>query len=139
MARNVPRTWQWTRSYLACAKPILNSNSVEFITVVGADSHETDTVMAKKIAEGCQLKHVTLPRERASPSQIALFIKRNGHCVGDSNALYHPSVWPIAHSHIFFGGLGGEFARAFLWRKRDTQIEELDMRIRVDADWVAGE
>ncbi|WP_417807007.1 hypothetical protein [Thioclava sp.] len=107
-----------TRMMLACARPFIDR--LDCVTITGRDRHQTDTVLAKKITRELGLSHRELPRVNADPMQHARFLRRGGHCNGDSNALYHPSVWPIADSHVFLGGLGGEVARAFLWRKGDT-------------------
>ena len=107
-----------TRMLLACARPWVTD--IEFVTITGADRHATDSVMAQRIAQGQGLHHRAIPRVLATADQRARFIRRGGHCVGDSNALYHPSVWPLAANHIFVGGLGGEVGRAFLWKKTDT-------------------
>lgn len=107
-----------TRMMLACAHPWIAQ--IDCVTITGRDRHQTDTVLAKKITKELGLSHRELPRVNADPTQHAQFLHRGGHCNGDSNALYHPSVWPIADSHVFLGGFGGEVARAFLWRKNDT-------------------
>lgn len=107
-----------TRMLLACVRPYLKD--VDFVTVSGGDRHEVDTVMARRIAKDMGLNHIALPRQVATTEQRELFIVRGGHCNADSNARYHPSVWPIAQSHVFVGGVGGEVARAFFWRASDT-------------------
>lgn len=63
---------------------------------------------------------MALPRKNADTDQQELFLRRGGHCHGDSNVKFHPSVWPLAREHVFVGGLGGEIGRAFLWRDTDT-------------------
>ena len=107
-----------TRMLLACARPYLKD--IDFVTVTGGDRHEVDTVMARRIAKDLRLNHITLPRQVATDEQRALFIRRGGHCNADSNSYFHPSVWPIAQSHTFAGGVGGEVARAFYWRNTDS-------------------
>lgn len=107
-----------TRMLLACARPFLDR--LDFVTVIGGDRHNTDTVMARRIAGDLGLSHVTLARTEATPQQRALFIRRGGHCNADSNSYFHPSVWPISESHVMISGLGGEVGRAFLWRDSDT-------------------
>ncbi|MFV0515690.1 MAG: hypothetical protein ACK5MY_18915 [Jhaorihella sp.] len=107
-----------TRALLACSKPYLQH--IDFVTVVGPDRHETDTHVAKRISKEMNLSHLTLPRIKADQNQRERFVRRGGHCVGDSNADYHPSVWPLAANHVLLGGLGGEIGRAFFWRASDT-------------------
>jgi hypothetical protein len=112
-----------TRALLACAREI--REQVTFVTVTGSDRHACDTAMAQRIAGDLGLQHRELPRVTASPEQQELFRLRGGHCVGDSNVLYHPSVWPLAENHFFVGGLGGEVGRAFLWRDSDNSQTRL--------------
>lgn len=107
-----------TRMLLACARPFLEQ--VDFFTVIGGDRHETDTVIARRIADTLGLSYLTVTRTVSDPQQRALFIRRGGHCNADTNSHFHPSVWPISKSHVMVGGLGGEIARAFLWRDTDT-------------------
>jgi hypothetical protein len=107
-----------TRMLLACARPYIKQ--VEFVTVTGSDRHQLDTVMASRIAAKFGLTHRTLARTVASDQQRDLFIRRGGHCNADSNSHFHPSVWPIAGSHVMISGNGGEIARAFFWREADT-------------------
>lgn len=107
-----------TRMLLACARPFLDQ--VDFLTITGSDRHQTDTVIASRIATALGLSHLTLPRTTADPHQRALFIRRGGHCNADSNSYFHPSVWPIAESHVMVSGVGGEVARGFFWRNTDT-------------------
>lgn len=106
-----------TRMLLACARPWLDR--IDFITVAGGDRHRADTVIADRIAADLGLNHIVLPRQEATEAERQGFIRRGGHCNADSNARFHPSVWPIASSHCFLGGLGGEIGRAFLWRASD--------------------
>ena len=107
-----------TRMMLACARPWMAQ--IDCVTITGRDRHQIDTRLAHKITNDLGLTHIELPRRSADTTQHQRFIRRGGHCNGDSNALYHPSVWPIADSHVFVGGLGGEVGRAFLWRSGDT-------------------
>lgn len=107
-----------TRSLLACAKPYLDQ--IDCLTVVGSDRHATDSIMARKVAGLAGVKHITLPRQESTAEQRALFLRRGGHCNGDSNSRFHPSVWPVKDSHVFVGGLGAELARGFFWRPTDT-------------------
>lgn len=108
-----------TRTLLACAKAFLDE--FDCVTVVGDGKHEIDTTIALQISKEFLLKHIVLKRETSTQQQRDLFILRGGHCNADSNSRFHPSIWPIANSHIFLGGLGGEVARAFLWRDSDTE------------------
>ena len=108
-----------TRMLLACARAYLKD--IDFVTVTGGDRHEVDTVMARCIAKDQGLNHITLPRLTATEDQRTLFIRRGGHCNADTNSHFHPSVWPIANSHSFAGGVGGEVARAFFWRPTDAK------------------
>jgi len=107
-----------TRMLLACARPYIDR--VDFVTVTGSDRHQLDTVMASRIAAKVGLTHRTLMRTAATEVQRDLFIRRGGHCNADSNSHFHPSVWPIAGSHVMISGNGGEIARAFFWREADT-------------------
>ena len=139
-----------TRMLLACARPVVEQTL--FTTVAGPDRHECDTRMARRIAGDLGLRHREVARVEASPAQRELFVRRGGHCVGDTNALYHPSVWPLAEKHVLVGGLGGEIGRAFLWQASDTPdmtvstsriigrlgLPKLDaLTTRIDA-WLAG-
>ncbi|UWQ99190.1 hypothetical protein K3729_17620 [Rhodobacteraceae bacterium S2214] len=107
-----------TRVLLACARPYLDK--VKFVTVVGEDRHQIDSTIARQIADDMSLDHMALPRKNADTDQQELFLRRGGHCHGDSNVKFHPSVRPLAREHVFVGGLGGEIGRAFLWRDTDT-------------------
>ena len=106
-----------TRVLLACARPYLDR--IDTVTVVGQDRHTTDTVIARRIARDFGIRHLELPRREATPAQYQQFVRRGGHCNADSNAHFHTSVWPIADSHIFIGGIGGEVGRGFFWRPAD--------------------
>lgn len=116
-----------TRFLLACARPYLDR--IDFVTVVGGDRHATDTVIARRIARKFGLNHIELRRTTATAEQRRTFIRRGGHCYADSNSRFHPSVWPIAQSHVFAGGLGGEYGRAFLWREKDTPETQITARL----------
>lgn len=107
-----------SRMLLACARPFLDQ--LDFATVVVPDRQETDTVMALRIAAKFGLPHLSLERTVADPQQRALFMRRGGHCYGDSNSRFHPSIWPLAESHVMVSGVGGEAARAFFWRDTDS-------------------
>lgn len=119
-----------TRVLLACSRPL--KDDIEFLTVVGEDIHAIDSVLSARIAKKFGLRHVTLPRVTATREQRELFLRRGGHCNGDTNSRFHPSVWPIAHSHVFVGGLGAEQGRAFYWQDEDHPEMELtaEMMIR---------
>lgn len=106
-----------TRALLSCARPYLDQ--IDMVTVVGAGRTTTDTTVARRIVKDFGLRHIELPKTEATAEATRLFIRRGGHCNADSNARFHPSVHPIAHSHIFLGGVGGEVGRAFLWRESD--------------------
>ena len=106
-----------TRTLLACAKPFIDR--IDTVTVVGEDRHLTDSIVARRIAAEFGISHRELPRVSASEEQRQRFIRRCGHCYGDSNAVYHPSGWPIADSHVMIGGTGGEVGRGFFWRSSD--------------------
>lgn len=108
-----------TRLLLACARPYVGQ--FDSVTVVGSDRHKVDTTIAHQIATDMRLNHIELPRREASKDQSDLFVRRGGHCNGDSNARFHPSIWPIADSHLLYGGSGGEIARAFFWRAEDRE------------------
>jgi hypothetical protein len=116
-----------TRVLLSLARPYIDR--VDFVTVTGSDRHQMDSVLAKRISDDLGLHHITLPRQEADAAARKLFIRRGGHCNGDSNSRFHPSVHPIAASHNFIGGLGGENARAFLWRDADTADTTLNSHV----------
>lgn len=108
-----------TRTLLACARSYLDK--LDCVTVVGDGKQEIDSTIAMRISSEFQLNHIVLKRQTSTKQQRDLFILRGGHCNGDSNSRFHPSVWPIADTHTFVGGLGGEVARGFLWRDSDTE------------------
>lgn len=107
-----------TRMILSCARAFLKD--IDIVTIVGNDRHTTDTILARRITKTLGLRHMEIPRREATADQRARFIRRGGHCNCDSNSRFHPSVWPIATSHVFVGGLGGEVGRAFFWAASDT-------------------
>ncbi|MEL6642126.1 MAG: hypothetical protein AAFP98_12605 [Pseudomonadota bacterium] len=115
-----------SRAILACLRK--DAKDLRFVTVTGADRHQTDTCIAKRIATELGLDHITLPRQIADQVAQQLFLKRAGHCCGDSNMAYHPSLRPLAGEYVFSGGLGGEIARAFYWTKADAP----DMKVTPD-------
>ena len=106
-----------SRSMLAMARPF--RERIECVTVVAGDRHKTDSVIARRIASDQGIPHVELPRITATPGQQDLFLRRGGHCNGDTNRLFHPSTWPLAEGHVFVGSLGAEVGRAFFWRAGD--------------------
>lgn len=119
-----------TRMILACARPFLKD--VDIVTIVGSDRHTTDTVLARRITKTLGLRHRELSRREATVEQRAVFMRRGGHCNGDSNSRFHPSVWPIAESHVFVGGLGGEVGRAFFWRPSDTPATRITTELLIN-------
>ncbi|GAB4577012.1 MAG: hypothetical protein Tsb0019_03780 [Roseibium sp.] len=118
-----------TRSVLACSREFVKE--ADCLTVVGSDRHATDSLLAKRITGKFGLNHITLPRTEATPEERELFIRRGGHCNGDTNSRFHPSVWPIAETHVMVGGLGAEQARAFFWRNDDTPDTKLTADILI--------
>ncbi|MEX0338909.1 MAG: hypothetical protein AB3N11_07710 [Arenibacterium sp.] len=106
-----------TRMLLGCARPL--KDKIDLVTVAGDDQYKVDTVMAQRIAEEEGLRHRKLPRVQASDEARKLYLRRGGHCIADANANYFPSVHPIAESHVFVGGAGGEIGRGFFWRSGD--------------------
>ena len=139
-----------TRILLAAARPFLER--ITFATVVAGDSHAVDTVMARRIAADLGLKLRELPRTRADRAAHDLYMRRGGHCIGDANAWYFPSIAPLAADHVLVGGAGGEAGRAFYWRATDTADTVLsgallagrmglpsdpELIARLD-DWLAG-
>lgn len=106
-----------TRMMLGCAKPFLKDTT--FMTVVGKELHQVDTVISERITAGEGLTHIQLPRKAASEEAQALYLRRNGHCLVDTNGIYFPSIEPISATHILIGGAGGEIGRALLWRPTD--------------------
>ena len=107
-----------TRTLLACSRPYLGK--IDLVTVTGSDRHEIDTIMAQRIAKDLGLNHIALPRVVASDDERARFILRGGHCHGDSNSTFHPSVWPLSESHLFVGGAGGGISRLPIMRDHDN-------------------
>ncbi len=112
-----------TRMLLGIAKPFIKD--MEFITVVGSDRHAMDTIISRKISKAVGLTHRELPRVKGTAEAREVFIRRGGHSMVDSNSWYAPSVHPIADSHWFIGGLGGELARAFFWHESDGPEVEI--------------
>jgi hypothetical protein len=112
-----------TRMLLGIAKPFIKD--IDFVTVVGSDRHAVDSIMASRIAKSEGLNHRKLQRVTASEEARQVFIRRGGNCVVDSNSYYAPSVAPIADTHNFVGGLGGELARAFFWHDQDSAASEI--------------
>lgn len=113
-----------TRMLLGCAREV--AGLIDLVTVSAGGSHQTDTVMARRIAAAEGLSHRELPRATASAAERANYLRRGGHCIADANARYFPSVRPIADSHVFVGGAGGEIGRGFFWRQGDTRETRLD-------------
>lgn len=112
-----------TRLMLACARPFIDR--VDFVTVAGGRRNDVDGVMARRIARDMGLNHIELPLQLATEAQRQAFIRRGGHCNADSNASLHPSVWPIADTHVVLAGNGGEVGRAFFWRPTDSPKTEI--------------
>ena len=120
-----------TRVLLACARPFVEK--IDIVTVVGDSRRATDSVIARRITRDLGLRHLELQRRAGTDAERALYIRRNGHCNADSNARFHPSVRPLAGTHVFVGGLGGEVGRAFFWRpsdRPDTRITEDTLNAR---------
>ncbi len=113
-----------TRMLLGCARPFLENTT--FITVVGEDVYQKDTVIARRIAEREGLTYRALPRSEASPEAQALYLRRNGHCLVDSNGRFFPSTEPISQSHILIGGAAGEIGCAMIWRSTDRAEDIFD-------------
>lgn len=111
-----------TRMLLGCARP--HAGEIDFVTVAGAS--RTDEVMAARIAAGEGLSHRVLPLVMADADARATYLRRNGDCIADANASSFPSVAPLAGSHVFVGGAGGEVGRGFFWRPGDTDDTKLD-------------
>lgn len=111
-----------TRMLLGCVRP--HAEDIDFVTVAGAS--QTDTVMAARIAAGEGLSHRVLPQVMASAQARATYLRRNGDCIADANASSFPSVVPLAESHVFVGGAGGEVGRGFFWRPGDDADTPLD-------------
>ena len=112
-----------TRMLLGCARPV--ASKLDLVTVSAGGSHQTDSVMARRIAKGENLSHRELLRATSTPKEREAYLRRGGHCIADANANYFPSVRPIADTHIFVGGAGGEIGRGFFWRPGDTAETKL--------------
>lgn len=115
-----------TRSLLACARDW--TDRISFVTVTGSGRHKTDTILARRLAAGFDLTHRELPRQAADQQAQRRYLRRSGHCVGDSNLRYHPSIAPLAADHVLVGGVGGEVARAFYHHDSDTLATPLTAR-----------
>lgn len=111
-----------TRMLLGCVRP--HAKDIDFVTVAGTS--QTDTVMAARIATGEGLSHRVVPLVMASAQARATYLRRNGDCIADANASSFPSVAPLADSHVFVGGAGGEVGRGFFWRPGDDAATPLD-------------
>lgn len=106
-----------SRAVLACARQW--ADQVVTVTVTGEDRHQIDTIVAKAITKTLGIRHKTLPRQVADQPAQSLFLRRGGHCHGDSNTAYHPSITPLVDHCVFVGGLGGEIARSVYRRVGD--------------------
>lgn len=106
------------RAVLACVRPW--ADHIQAVTVTGEDRHQVDSIVAQQIAESVGISHLCLPRQIADQIAQDLFLRRSGHCFGDSNMKYHTSIAPLIGNCVFIGGLGGEVARAVFWRDGDT-------------------
>lgn len=114
---------QETRMLLGVARPY--RDQIDFVTVVGGDRHAIDSIMSRKIAAEEGLSHRELTRVRSSAEERDALIRRGGHAIAEANSWYAPSILPIAESHRFFGGAGGELARGFFWQPGDTDATEI--------------
>lgn len=112
-----------TRMLLGCARSAVAD--IEFVTVSGDHGH-VDSVMAARIASGEGLQHRILAVKTASDTERRDYLRRNGDCIADANADTFPSVAPLARSHVFIGGAGGEVGRGFFWRPSDKPDTPLD-------------
>lgn len=112
-----------TRMLLACARPLIGD--IDFVTMDAGRGH-VDNVLAGQIARAEGLTHMILPLRMASDAQRRDYLRRNGDCIADANARSFPSVAPLAQSHVFVGGAGGEVGRGFFWRPGDTAQTSLD-------------
>ena len=115
-----------TRTLLACARAA--TDRITFVTVTGTGRQKTDTLVARRLATAFSLHHRELPRRSADDSAQRIYLRRSGHCVGDTNLRYHPSIAPLAPDHVLVGGVGGEVARAFYHHDSDTPATPLDAR-----------
>lgn len=116
-----------TRLLIGCARDLMPE--LEVATVVAPEWYEPDHVIARRIGREARLHQIRLPETRGTDEQRETFIRRGGHCYADGNARYHPSVWPIADSHHFVGGPGGEVGRAFFWHESDGPDTPLSGKI----------
>lgn len=116
-----------TRTLLACSRAYISD--IDFVTVIGRDRHEVDSVVSRKIASSLNLSHIKLPRIAAQADERERFIRRGGHCNGDSNSVFHPSVRPIADTHVFVGGAGGEVARPPILRSSDNAASKISATV----------
>lgn len=112
-----------TRMLLGCARA--HMSDIDCVTVA-ADASHVDTVMATRIAAGEGVRHRILPLTLATPEERKAYLQRNGDCIADANASSFPSVAPIADTHVFVGGAGGEIGRGFFWQPGDTDATPLD-------------
>lgn len=99
-----------TRALLACNSA---RSETEFMSlslpVTGLDLH-----LAKILARTHGLELRVLPGVKADGGATAVWIKAAGNALSGMNAVWSPSVAPLAGRYLI-GGLGGEVGRGFLW------------------------
>ncbi|MGH7785721.1 MAG: hypothetical protein ACRERC_02585 [Candidatus Binatia bacterium] len=112
-----------SRLLLAACRDI--AADIEFITV-NVPGAEMDVDIAARLAARFGLRHRILPARRASPAEETAWRYASSHCLTGMNMHYHPTIEPLRSKEYFLGGLGGEVARAWLWRPGDHETSQLD-------------
>lgn len=118
-----------SRALLACNRT--SRGSVQFVTaaVPGA---ELDIHLAKRLVKITGIQHRVLPCAKATDEQIEAWRRGAGHAQSGMNALYYPTMAPLA-GHYLIGGVAGEVGRGFFWPKG------LSPDTKIDADFLVGQ
>lgn len=114
-----------SRLLLAVCRDI--AQELDFV-MVDNPNQDVDHVLAEQLAGRFGLKHRFLPSVDASAEEMADYVNRAGHCMGDARARKFPSVYPMAEYGFFLNGVGGGVGRGFFWRKNDTATTRIDAR-----------
>ena len=105
-----------SRMVLAASHPF--RRDVDYVTLA-SEKNDCDTLVPRRITAEQNLSHIELPFRRATPEARSAYIRAGGNCVAGANSWFHPSVAPLADTHVFVGGTGGELSRGFFWNKRN--------------------
>lgn len=112
-----------TRFLLAMSRNIIDK--VNFMTVRRSTA-TLDAIRAGELAERFGLAHRYCDIAYATEEEARLWQYNSSHCIGGGNKYTHKSVQPLSGNAYFVGGLGGEVARAFLWRPNDNADLRVD-------------